>query len=110
MFFDDSCDIMAKGAMMKTAVNPAVVTRLMSSAISIVFLYDHRCCLPATDPMPSLLLLAFRDSLQHRKVRKYLWNQRWNGSVGDCVPRSTLSSLVLCALYKLRSSRRLACC
>ena len=110
MFFDDSCYMMANGAMMKTAVNAAVVTRPMTSAISIVFWYDHRCCLPATEPRPSLLLLAFRDSLQYRKARKYLWSQRWNGSVRDRVPRSTLSSLVLCASCRLRSSRRLACC
>jgi hypothetical protein len=37
MFFDDSCDMMAKGAMIKTAVNAAAVTRLITLAISIVF-------------------------------------------------------------------------
>ncbi|UPX19774.1 uncharacterized protein EKO05_0010025 [Ascochyta rabiei] len=36
-FFDDSRDIIANGAMMKTAVSAAVVTRPMTSAISIVF-------------------------------------------------------------------------
>jgi hypothetical protein len=76
MFFDDSCDIIANGAMMKTAVNAAVVTRPMTSAIRIVFWYDHRCRLPTTNLRPSLLLLAFRDSLQYLKARKYLWSQR----------------------------------
>lgn len=63
MFLDDLCDIMANGAMMKTAVSAAVVTRPMTSAISIVFWYVHRCYLLATDPRPALLLCAFRDSL-----------------------------------------------
>jgi hypothetical protein len=40
--FDEWCDKIANGTIRKTAVNSAVVTRPMMSAISIVSWYDQR--------------------------------------------------------------------